>query len=89
MKKRIPRRPRTTTRIGDRYGLFNIWCLRCGRETVAAKTFRKYSATMLIWQNRCLVCGEVYDALPPQEEDGERGSVVREMDANATVLQLR
>jgi hypothetical protein len=71
--------------------LFTIFCLQCKRETMAEKhTRRRVSGTarweaadtMLFGINRCLTCGELYDAPWPgeyaqdQDDDGERGQDV-------------
>lgn len=63
--------------------VFAIYCTACRRETMATKfTYgrRRSFVPYLIWQNRCLACGTLYDALPPSEEDlGERGHEVSDL----------
>ncbi len=71
--------------------LFLIWCLRCGREVNALKTHcrARKGYAYPIWQNRCMVCGELYDALPPPEgDDGERGSEVHDMAPDSGLLLM-
>jgi hypothetical protein len=67
--------------------LFTIFCIRCKQETTAEKHTRKRVSGIAKWEaaadmtfgiNRCLRCGELYDAPWPGEyaqdldDDGER-----------------
>lgn len=90
------------SRAGQEFGtlfdmgrLFTIFCTRCRRETMAEKHTRKRVSGIAKWEaaadmtfgiNRCLRCGELYDAPWPGEyaqdvEDGERGQAVSEVAA--------
>lgn len=70
------------------WALFRIHCLTCKAERMAEKLPpRGFKCVPYpVYCNRCLCCGRQYEALPPTEDDGERGPGILPLAPDAGLL---